>query len=127
MSRGLLQVTVRVIWCLGALALSRPVNAQVLKSQILGVLTDQSGAVMPGVKITITETLTNFQRIAETGGAGNYFFVNLDPGNYRVEAEKQEFSKTLRTGVELPPNTTARVNFELVPGAVTQTVDVALH
>ncbi len=107
------------------LALVTPAAAQVLKGQILGAITDQSGAVVPGVKLTITETRTNFQRTVDTNEAGNYFFVNLDPGDYRVEAEKQGFSKTLRTGVELQPNTTARVNFELVPGAVTQTVDVS--
>src|SRR5688572_1279211 len=108
-----------------AAVLATPAAAQVLKGQILGAITDQSGAVVQGVKITITETRTNFQRTADTNEAGNFFFVNLDPGDYKVEAEKQGFSKTLRTGVELLPNTTARVNFELVPGAVTQTVDVS--
>lgn len=108
-----------------AAACVAPAAAQVLKGQILGAITDQSGAVVPGVKITITETRTNFQRTGETNEAGNFFFVNLDPGDYKVEAEKQGFSKTLRSGVELLPNTTARVNFELVPGAVTQTVDVS--
>jgi hypothetical protein len=102
-----------------------PVSAQVLKGQILGVVSDQSGALVPGVKITILETRTNFQRTSETNDTGNFFFVNLDPGDYRVEAEKTGFSKALRTGVELLPNTTARVNFELVPGAITQTIDVS--
>jgi hypothetical protein len=100
-------------------------DAQVLKGQILGTVTDQSGAVAPGVKVTITETRTNFQRSGDTNEAGNFFFVNLDPGDYKVEAEKAGFNKALRSGVELLPNTTARVNFELTPGAVTQTIDVS--
>jgi hypothetical protein len=116
---------IAVALCAFALLLPRQSAAQVLKGQILGTISDQSGAVVPGVKITITETRTNFQRTAETSESGNFFFVNLDPGNYTVEAEKQGFNKTLRSGVELLPNTTARVNFELVPGAVTQTVDVS--
>jgi hypothetical protein len=102
-----------------------PVRAQVLKAQILGTITDPTGAVVPAVKVTITDTRTSFQRTADTNGAGNFFFVNLDPGSYRVEAEKQGFAKSLRTGVELLPNTTARVNFELAPGAITQTIDVS--
>ena len=102
-----------------------PAAAQVLKGQILGVVADQSGALVPGVKVTILETRTNFQRTTETNDTGNFFFVNLDPGDYRVEAEKTGFNKALRSGVELLPNTTARVNFELVPGAVTQTIDVS--
>ncbi len=100
-------------------------RAQVLKGQILGTIQDKTGAVMPGVKITVTETTTNFQRTAETNEAGNFFFVNLDPGDYRVEAEKEGFSKALRSGVALQPNTTARVDFDLAPGAVTQTIDVS--
>ena len=100
-------------------------DAQVLKGQILGTVTDQSGAVAPGVKVTITETRTNFQRSGDTSEAGNFFFVNLDPGDYKVEAEKAGFNKALRTGIDLQPNTTARVNFELAPGAVTQTIDVS--
>ena len=114
-----------VLLCAIGLSTSRDLSAQVLKGQILGAITDQSGASVPGVKITLVETRTNFQRAAETNESGNFFFVNLDPGDYRVEAEKQGFSKTVRSGVELPPNTTARVNFELTPGAVTQTVDVS--
>jgi len=111
--------------CALAILCARPASAQVLKGQILGAISDQSGAVVPGVKITITETRTNFQRTADSNDAGNFFFVNLDPGAYKIEAEKQGFSKALRTGVDLQPNTTARVNFELVPGAVTQTIDVS--
>ncbi len=116
---------VRIAALLALASFSHRAEAQVLKGQILGAVTDQSGAVVPGVKVTITETRTNFQRSGETNEAGNFFFVNLDPGEFRVEAEKNGFNKAVRGGVELPPNTTARVNFELVPGAVTQTVDVS--
>lgn len=98
-----------------------------MKGQILGTITDPSGAVVPAVKVTITETRTNFVRTGDTNDAGNFFFVNLDPGDYRVEAEKTGFSKSLRTGVELLPNTTARVNFELAPGTITQTIDVSAN
>ncbi len=112
---------------LGAIGLigGREANAQVLKGQILGAITDQTGAVIPGVSVKITEARTNFQRVGETNDAGNFFFVNLDPGQYSVEAEKTGFNKALRSGVELLPNTTARVNFEMTPGAVTQTIDVS--
>lgn len=100
-------------------------DAQVLKGQVVGSISDQSGALVPGVKITLTETRTNVQRSSETNESGSFFFVNLDPGSYLVEAEKVGFSKTVRSGVELQPNSTARVNFELVPGAVTQVIDVS--
>ncbi|MDX2270192.1 MAG: TonB-dependent receptor [Bryobacter sp.] len=107
------------------LAASLPAHGQVLKGQILGTITDQSAAVVPGVKISITDTRTNFRREAITNESGSYFFVNLDPGLYTVEAEKEGFSKSLRSGIDLQPNSTARVNFELTPGAVTQVIDVS--
>jgi hypothetical protein len=110
-----------------ALGGSRRVSAQVLKGQILGTVTDQTGAVAPDVKITITEVRTNFVRTTEANGVGNYFAVNLDPGEYRVEAEKAGFTRAARAGIDLQPNTTVRVNFELTAGAVTQTVDVTAN
>jgi hypothetical protein len=109
----------------GALASVAPLSAQVLKGQILGAITDQSGAVVPAAKVAITDTGTNFRRTVDTNEAGNFTFVNLDPGTYTVEVQKEGFNKTVRTGVDLEPNTTARVNFELTPGTVTQTVDVS--
>lgn len=122
-------ISLRAAALAAALAFSVPVEirAQVLKGQILGTITDQSGAVVPGVKVTITDSRTNAQRTGDTNDAGNYFFVNLDPGDYKVEAEKTGFSKALRSGVELLPNVTARVNFELSAGAVTQTIDVSAN
>ncbi|MBI3684685.1 MAG: carboxypeptidase regulatory-like domain-containing protein [Acidobacteria bacterium] len=100
-------------------------RAQALKAQILGTVMDQSGAVIPGVKVAITDVRTNFQRETNTNDAGNYFFVNLDPGEFKVEAEKEGFSKAVRGGIDLQPNMTARVNFDLTPGTVTQVVDVS--
>ena len=99
--------------------------AQVLKAQILGTVTDQSGGLIPGAKVKITDVRTNFIRDGGTNDAGNFFFVDLDPGEYRVEVQKEGFSKSVRAGIDLQPNTTARVNFELVPGALSQVIDVS--
>jgi hypothetical protein len=99
--------------------------AQVLKAQLLGTVTDQSAGLIPGAKVKITDVRTNFIRDGGTNDAGNFFFVNLDPGEYRVEVQKEGFSKSVRAGIDLQPNTTARVNFELVPGALSQVIDVS--
>ncbi|MFN3323999.1 MAG: TonB-dependent receptor domain-containing protein [Bryobacteraceae bacterium] len=120
-----LQRLLAVTWCLAMFLAPRELPGQVLKGQILGTVMDQSGAVVPGVKVTITEIRTNFKRAMNTNEAGNFFFVNLDPGDYSVEAELEGFNKAFRSGVDLQPNTTARVNFELMPGAVTQVIDVS--
>ncbi len=104
--------------------LSPPARAQVLKAQIVGTVTDQTGAIVQGAKVTLVETTTNFQRGGESNESGNYFFVNLDPGVYRLEVQKEGFSKAVRGAIDLQPNTTARANFELTPGAISQVVDV---
>ena len=99
-------------------------DAQVLKGQILGTITDPSGAVIPGASITLMETNTNVARDGETNESGLYVFPNLDPGLYRVEVASAGFSTSVRGGVDLQPNSTVRVDLELTPGAVTETVTV---
>jgi hypothetical protein len=100
------------------------VQAQTLRGTILGTITDQSGAVIPGVQVVITETGTNFTRTASANDSGFYAFANLDPGAYRVEAEHPGFRRIIRAGIELRPNVTVRVDLELQPGVVSETVDV---
>ncbi len=99
-------------------------SAQVLKGQILGTITDSSGAVIPAAEITLTETNTGVAREGQTNASGLYVFPNLDPGVYEVQAELEGFSIAVRSGIDLLPNTTVRVNLELQPGTVSETVTV---
>jgi len=105
-------------------AMAPRASAQVLKGQILGTVTDTSGAVVPAALVTLTETNTNFPRTAQTNESGLYVFPNLDPGVYEVRVELEGFSTALRGDIRLQPNSTVRVNLELQPGAVTETVVV---
>ncbi len=99
--------------------------AQVLKGQILGLVTDTTAAAVPGSQVKLANTSTGQLRYAKTNERGNYFFVNLDPGIYRIEAEQEGFSTSLQTGIDLQPNTTIRVNFVLSPGSVREVIDVS--
>src|SRR5215469_6006809 len=99
-------------------------EAQTLKGTLLGTITDSSQAVVSGVNVSITEINTNFHRTEISNQEGFYVFANLDPGNYRIEAEHPGFRKVIRAGVDLTPNTTARIDMELTPGAVSEVVDV---
>ena len=98
---------------------------QVLKGQILGVVTDATSAVVPGAKVTLTDTGKGVQASGLTNAQGNYVFVNLDPGMYDVLVEQLGFNRGIRTGIDLQPNTTVRVDIELQPGNVTETVQVS--
>jgi len=99
-------------------------SAQVLKAQVLGTISDDTGAVIPGASVTLTETNTNVERVGETNESGLYVFTNLDPGVYDVSATMEGFSTALRSGIGVQPNTTVRINFALEIGAVTETVEV---
>src|SRR5580698_6762959 len=108
-------------------ALLLPVSAaygQLLKGTILGTITDASHGVIPSVAVNLTEVNTNFRRTETTNESGFFAFANLDPGTYRVDVEQTGFRKMARTGIILDANTTVRVELELAPGDVTQTVDV---
>ena len=86
-------------------------------TQILGVVEDTSGAVVPGVIVTATHVATGQQRQVTTGESGNYVFTNIDPGEYTVRAEKAGFKTEVRTGLILQLNQKARVDMKTEPSA----------
>ena len=102
-------------------------EAQTLKGTLLGTITDSSQAVVSGVNVSITEINTNFHRTEISNEEGFYVFANLDPGNYRIEAEHFGFRKVVRTGIDLTPNTTARIDLELIryPCSITGTTRIS--
>jgi hypothetical protein len=104
---------------------SAPVMGQAVNATLLGTITDESGGVVAGTKITITETKTGVVHTAITNDSGNYEFADLPPGQYEVAAEKSGFKKAVRSGVDVLVNTDTRVNLTLAPGAVTESVVVS--
>jgi len=102
-----------------------PAFAQAVKGGLLGNVTDQSGAALPGVTVTITEQNTNVTSTATANENGYYIFSNLKDGTYTVEAELSGFKKVLRKGVIVQVNSTVRVDLKLEVGAMQETVTVA--
>src|SRR5436190_18767319 len=70
-------------------------------SQVSGTVKDDSGAVVPGVEITVTQTETGARRTAMTDETGFYILPNLPLGTYRLEASKGGFRSYVQTGIEL--------------------------
>ena len=62
------------------------VQAQTTFSTIRGTVTDKSGAVIPGVEVTVTEVTTNLSRTVESSGDGNFEAPDLKSGSYRLSA-----------------------------------------
>jgi len=73
---------------IGCLIFSLPLAAQQASGKITGVVTDASGAVVPGVLVVATNTQTGDVRRAETNASGVYVVSPLPVGDYRLEARK---------------------------------------
>jgi hypothetical protein len=99
--------------------------AQVDTGAILGTVKDQSGAVIPGAKLTLTNEGTGFIVSTVAEADGSYVFRPVKIGTYNVEAEYKGFQKILHEHVTVNVQQQVVVDFTLVPGQVTQTVEVA--
>jgi len=77
------------------------IHAQLTRSWISGTVTDSSGAVVPNVKIVITERFTGIRRASLTNDAGVYRFVAIESGIYSVVFEREGFETVRHDGIEL--------------------------
>jgi hypothetical protein len=92
---------------------------------ILGTILDSTGAVLPNVKITVTNTATNAAFQTESNGAGDYNAPSLNPGPYTVSAQITGFQQSRTDTFTLAVDQKIRINLTLKPGAVTETLEVA--
>lgn len=91
---------------------------------ILGTVTDSTGAIMPNVRVTVTNTATNTAFRTVTSSAGDYLAPALSPGTYSVSAEAKGFQKSVTSGFTLTVDQKVRVDLALKPGQVTETLEV---
>ncbi len=112
-------------WLLLALLLSLPLPiwAQATGT-IVGTVTDPSGAVIPGAKVTATNVATAVSQSTVTTGAGTYTIPNLVVGTYNVAAEGQGFKPGSANGITLDVTQTRQVDFKLAVVGVESTVEV---
>jgi hypothetical protein len=112
---------------LGVLSLlltSSLASAQLSTAQLSGRVTDESGAVLPGVTVTMMQTETGFTRSDVTDGSGNYVLSNLPLGPYRLEVMLQGFRTYVQTGIVLQVATAPEINVALSVGGVEESVTV---
>jgi Carboxypeptidase regulatory-like domain len=93
-------------------------------AQINGTVRDQSGAVLPGVEITATQTDTGISRTAITDETGSYILPNLAVGPYKLEAALPGFRTYVQTGIVLQVNSNPLINPTLQVGQVNEQVEV---
>ena len=93
-------------------------------AQISGEVTDATGALVAGAKVTLTNTDTNAVRTAQTADDGTYTFPALPVGPYKLEVSKEGFQSFVQSGIVLQVNTNPAINVTLQIGSVSQTVEV---
>ncbi len=106
------------------IAVSSPLLAQVKSSAITGTVTDSSGAVVPGAKVSVTETGTGTRNTTQTNDQGQFNVPYLPIGHYTVEVTAQGFQTYRRTDIDLGGGVTAREDITMAVGTVTSTVEV---
>jgi hypothetical protein len=111
-----------LVACLAAFA--SPLQAQTFYGSVAGTVTDANGATVPNAAVTLTNLGTSERRTAETDSNGNYQFVNLVPGRYRLEIEKGGFKRHTRGEIVVEVQSALRLDTVLQVGEVTQVVEI---
>jgi hypothetical protein len=101
-----------------------PAAAQAATGTIVGTVTDQTGAALPGVAVTVTNTETSLARNLVTDASGRYAAPNLAPGPYFIKATLQGFETVLRSGVTLTVGREAVVDLTMKVGELKSEVTV---
>ncbi|HKE03239.1 MAG TPA: TonB-dependent receptor [Blastocatellia bacterium] len=93
-------------------------------AQVTGRISDQSGAVVPGAQVTVTNQKTGIGRDSVSNGEGYFTIPLLPPGEYRIAVKKDGFKPVVRPDVALNVEQVARLDFTLETGAVSDTVTI---
>ena len=100
-------------------------SAQTPQGRIVGRVTDSTGAIVPGTKVVIRNTQTGTERVLQANSAGEYVAPNLNPGLYDVIASAPTFKTVQHSGIRLEVAANVAVDFQLVPGSVSEVVQVS--
>src|SRR5262249_39839310 len=99
-------------------------NAQSTYGSVAGAVLDASGAAITDANVTLTNLGTSEKRTQSSGSDGLFTFVNLFPGQYKIDVEKQGFKHFTRTGIAVEVQQAARIDAVLQVGEVSQVVEV---
>src|SRR3984893_12283392 len=93
-------------------------------AQLTGVVTDASGGVVPGAKVTLTDQATSVSQFYATDGRGVYVFTGIRPGTYNIRVEAPNLGTRERKGMILAVSQQATLDFTLFPSRVSESVTV---
>src|SRR4051812_15175496 len=100
-------------------------DAQTGAATLTGIVTDQSGAAVPGTTVTAVNEATNVPYTAVSNDTGDYTITSMPVGTYVIKAELSRFKTAATKPIQLEAKQIARIDFKLELGAVEQTVEVS--
>jgi hypothetical protein len=98
--------------------------AQAYFGTVSGEITDSSGAVIQGARVTLTDQEKGFTYTATTDASGHYLLATIPPGLYTLTSDMQGFQKEVRTSVRVNVTENATANFRLQVASASQTIEV---
>ena len=120
-SRSLLVAVFAVAWLLVA---ALPSFAQFDTATVVGTVKDNTGGVVPGATVTLTNLDTGVTTVRVTEANGSFEFMTVRIGRYKVTAELQGFATAVADNVQVNVGARQRVDLQLSPGQVAETVEV---
>src|SRR5262252_2665899 len=122
--RGIMRLPAAVVLAaLVVVCLAGEVLGQGFQGGLRGAIKD-SGGVVPGVEVTLTNEQTNIKRSVVTNERGEYSFANVDPGTYAVKAALQGYKTIDRTGIRVGTQQFFTLDLTLEVGAIEENVTV---
>ena len=103
---------------------SLPASAQTIQGSMTGVVSDPTGAVVPGAKIILTDTAKGYNYNAVTDSVGRYVITNLPASTYKISVEAGGFKSSTQEGIILDVAARLAIDVKLQIGATTQSVEV---
>lgn len=113
------------VFMLVLVSLATQADAQQVTAAIRGTVYDPSGAVISTATVTVTQTETGYSRSLHPDAEGNFTFLELPIGPYRLQAEASGLERFVQEGITLAVNQTARLNIRLAVGTTTQQIEVS--
>jgi hypothetical protein len=117
-ARGLLLIAVGFLLC------ARGAMAQLTSADVLGTVTDSSGAELPGATVTLENLATHATRTTLSGASGNYIFGLLPPAHYSIKVESVGFKTYTIPDLGVEAGDRARADATMAIGQTSQTVEV---
>jgi hypothetical protein len=118
----------RRVWplllAIGLFLLSPASQGQLYTGSVTGLVTDPSGASVPGAKVILVDQDKGFAFNAVTDPAGRYLLRSIPPGTYKIKVEAASFQAQEKTGIKLDVTQNVSIDFSLVVGAVNDIVEV---